>query len=73
VETVGKTFVFNLTGNFFYMLLVNAGHTFNVNGLPATLASTPVTFVNQFGVTVTMNLYVGPTFGTGTFTVVIES
>jgi hypothetical protein len=73
VETVGKTFVFNLTGNFFYMLLVNSGHTFNVNGLPATLASTPVTFVNAVGVTIAMNLYVGPTFGTGTFTVVIES
>jgi hypothetical protein len=70
-ESVGTTFTFNLTGNYFYMLLVNAGHTFNVNGFPATLASTPISFVNDNGVTVSMNLYVGPTFGTGTYTVVI--
>ena len=70
-ETVGTTFVFNLTGNYFYMLLVGGSHTFNVNGFPATLASTPVSFVNANGVTVSMNLYVGPTFGTGTYTVVV--
>jgi hypothetical protein len=68
---VGTTFVFNLTGNFFYMLLIGSGHTFNVNGFPATLAFTPVTFVNANGVSVSMNLYVGPTFGTGLFTVVV--
>jgi len=70
-ETVGTTFVFNLTGNYFYMLLVGAGHTFTVNGFPASLSSTPVSFVNQYGVTVSMHLYVAPTFGTGTYTVVV--
>jgi len=70
-EGVGTTFVFNLTGNYFYMLLIGAGHTFSVNGFPATLASTPVSFVNTNGATVSMNLYVGPTFGTGIYTVVV--
>ena len=70
-ETIGTTFVFNLTGNYFYMLLIGSGHTFTVNGFPASLSSTPISFVNEYGVTVSMNLYVGPTFGTGTYTVVV--
>ena len=70
-ETVGSTFNFTLSGNYFYMLLIGGSHTFDVNGFPATLTSIPVTFVNEFGVTVTMHLYVGPTFGTGAYSVVI--
>jgi hypothetical protein len=70
-ETVGTTFNFTLSGNYFYMLLIGAGHTFNVNGFPATLASIPVSFVNEYGVTVSMNLYVGPTYGTGVYSVVV--
>lgn len=70
-ETVGQTFgPFNPSGQAIYLLLTGASHTFidAGTGFPfAFNAPTAVTFVNQYGVTLTMYLYQSTNTLTGSF------
>lgn len=70
-ETVGQTFgPFTPSGQAIYLLLTGGSHTFTdaVSGFPMAFnAPTTVTFVNQFGVSLTMYLYQTTNPLTGTF------
>jgi len=70
-ETVGTTFVYTgLTGQFIYMLLIGGSHTFvDANtGFPFALnAPTAITFVNQYGASISMFLYQSVNPLTGAF------
>lgn len=70
-ESIGQTFgPFNPSGQCVYLLLTGGTHTFTdaVTGFPfAFNAPLTVTFVNQFGTTVTMYLYQSTNPLTGTF------
>lgn len=71
VETVGQTFgPFNPSGQAVYLLLSGGSHTFTdaISGFPfAFNAPIAVTFVNQFGVSLSMFLYQSTNPLTGTF------
>lgn len=71
VETVGQTFgPFTPFGQAIYLLLTGATHTFtdNISGFPfAVNAPITVTFVNQYGVSLTMYLYSSANPLTGIF------
>lgn len=71
VEVVGQTFgPFNPSGQGVYLLLSGGSHTFTdaISGFPfAFNAPIAVTFVNQFGVTLSMFLYQSVNPLTGTF------
>ena len=70
-ETVGTTFVYTgLTGQYVYMLLTGGSHTFvdANNGFPFAVNSpTHITFVNQYGVSVSMYIYQSVNALTGNF------
>lgn len=70
-ETVGTTFVYTgLTGQYVYMLLTGGSHTFvdANNGFPFAVNSpTHITFVNQYGVSVSMYIYQSINPLTGSF------
>jgi hypothetical protein len=70
-ETVGQTFgPFTPASQNVYLLLTSGSHTFVdvTTGFPfAFNAPTTVTFVNEFGVTITMYLYQSTNVLTGTF------
>ena len=70
-EAVGQLFgPFSPSSQCVYLLLTGGSHTFtdNITGFPfAFNAPTTVTFVNQYGVTVTMYLYQSTNALTGTF------
>lgn len=70
-ETVGQTFgTFNPSGQVIYLLLTGSSHTFvdTVSGFPLPFnAPTTVTFVNQYGTSLTMYLYQTTNSLTGTF------
>lgn len=76
-ETVGQTFgPFSPSGQYVYLLLLGGSHTFTDagTGFPfAFNAPVTVTFVNQYGVTVTMYLYQSTNALTGTFTPKVAS
>lgn len=76
-ETVGQTFgPFSPSGQNVYLLLMGGSHTFTDagTGFPfAFNAPITVTFVNQYGTTVTMYLYVSTNTLTGTFTPKVAS
>ena len=70
-ETVGQTFgPYSPSSQTIYLLLTGGSHTFkdSLTGFPfAFNAPTTVTFVNEFGVTITMYLYQSTNVLTGTF------
>lgn len=76
-EVVGQTFgPFTASGQNVYLLLMGGSHTFidTGTGFPfAFNAPIPITFVNQFGVSVTMYLYQSTNSLTGTFTPKVTS
>lgn len=71
VETIGQTFgPFSPSGKNIYLLLNGGTHTFTdaLTGFPFSFNSPlTVTFVNQYGVSVTMYLYQSTNVLTGTF------
>jgi hypothetical protein len=69
-ETVGTTFPFTgLTGQYVYMLLTGAGHTFiDANtGFPFAVTSLTITFTNQYGAAFSMTFYISINPLTGAF------
>lgn len=71
VELVGNTFgPFNPSGQAIYLLLVGGSHTFTdaISGFPFSFKpAVAVTFVNQYGVTLSMYLYQSTNPLSGTF------
>ena len=76
-EQTGTTFVFTgLTGQHVYMLLTGSSHTFvdADTGFPFPVNSpTPITFVNQYGISVSMYLYQSTNSLTGNFSPKVQS
>lgn len=76
-ETVGQTFgPFSPSGQYVYLLMMGGSHTFTDagTGFPfAFNAPITVTFINQYGVSVTMYLYQSTNALTGTFTPKVAS
>jgi hypothetical protein len=70
-ETVGTTFVLTgLSSQYVYMLLIGSSHTFiDANtGFPFAVNSpTHITFINQYGVSVSMYLYQSTNALSGSF------